>query len=596
MPSKRLEQIETAIQRLVDAKTAGSAAEVAAARALLDTPLSSDLTPPQILEAGKARLGQFEEAVQRQGNIVDWTKAANKGIAAAAANLERPDRLGIPAAEIDAEINQALGIAAQAVPQLSIHPGTGLIIEGRVVGELPLWQPIRVVEALSGASGPISRESLMTEIVGEKKARSPQGRGILTRFIGMLNQSAEKSGLPPVVENPDGKGFVLGPKYVVSGRERGFHPEAAEETPSGVRPVTYRIGQVLQMEGIAGFLSETQARNLIQGLVASGDLPVGVDVVEGKAQRRGKGREVVRDLELTPTGVSKLRLVVERFGGQGKIYVKSVVRALGEQGKPAPVAQTADDEGQRFWGAQVVADLKNVGTGTLNTLQQAGIFREGEHFEVIASGKRIYKPAARQVARKLDEAAAAAPIGRITREFVLKTFGQPEKVKPTDQAAWEKYGPNGPSVLTPFHELAALRSLQQCAPKIGERLGGEISPEFSDDLGKWIAARQTELLESTPEVQVSEEEKLRIRRETAATVLKMYQDLRPFNNIREELGGLEFLVDFVKAAKQEGERGKMIVEDFAEALVHPSVAVKNPNSPWNGGVVGGDITRIGRLA
>lgn len=345
MPSQRLEQIQAAIQKLTDAKKTGLADEIVAAQALLSAPLPQDLTPQQALETGKARLDRFGQVVKSQEEIANWAKAAADGMKVTIANLERPDRLAIPLEEIDANIDNALGIAAQAT-KLFIDPETGAVIAGRKAGELKSGQQLNLAKLLAEEGAPISQENLAEGIFGRK---GKEKSGDVRSLVAKLNRGAEDQGLPPVVVNPGRKGYGLGLEYEILGIQPAepAAPTVPVKTPvQAGRPESYSISQVLAMEGIAGVLSETQTRRLTQELLARGHLRVGEEVMEGRAQARGASSKIVRDLELTSAGVEIMRDVTNQFGAQSRIQTNDVVNWLsGQKGYPvALIPQKKDDE------------------------------------------------------------------------------------------------------------------------------------------------------------------------------------------------------------------------------------------------------------
>lgn len=417
-----------------------------------------------------------------------------------------------------------------------------------------------MISALAEAKKPLSQVELTDAIFGKKaNQKQTQTRAIVSK----VNTWAQEARLPQPVERAKETGYFLATAYQIIGTERpaiSIEPPAAEPTAPSGPPESYSMKNILAQPGIAGVLSEPQVRRLMQKLVASGHLRVGEHVIESRAQRRGTSSQVTRDLGATPVGLGILRLVAEKFGAQGKIYATSVKRALDEQRQLPPEKPAAE----RFWGKQIVADLKHIGSGTLKTMEQAGVLKPGEHFEITPSGKRVYLPPAKEVAKRLAAAAAAAPISRISREFVLNTFGQPDTGSKQREVASEfpDYGPNGPRVFTLEHELIILDRLQRCERGIEERLQKPINPSFKLERDLRLGELTARLVEDESLI-IDPEARKRLRREAAATVIELATNPRRFNFVRKQHPGLELALMVVKALDKES------IADLADVMVNP---------------------------
>lgn len=560
MGSKRLAEIQTAIQRLTDARQTGLAEEIAAAQSLFSIPLSPDLTPQQILEAGKARLDQFGQIVKDQENIANLTKEVMEGINITATNLERPDRLGIPAELIDSEIESVLGIVAQAT-KLFIDPETGTVIAGRQAGELKSGQQLNLAKLIAEEDGPISQGNLAVRIFGRK---GQEKSGDIRSLVAKLNRGAEGQGLPPVVINPGRRGYGLGPEYEILGVRlaESTIPSVPVKTPvQAGRPESYSISQVLAMEGIAGVLSETQTRRLTQELLAQGNLRIGAEVMEGRAQTRGASSRVVRDLELTPAGVEILRDIANQFGAQSRIRTYDVTKWLERQDEQSvkPVSQQIDSGVKRYWISQV-AEQSGVPETAIKVLHQIGAFREGIHFEQKRRAK-VYTDEALRVARRVADQAKKEKQDRFTERLIREAVGFPK-----ENDGENPYGPNGPKTFTVLHEQVILNRLQSCIPVIEHRIGKPLQESFKLELVTRLGELTTRLSEDST-LTISPEEQGIIRRQAAATVLELAKDARPFDFLRGKHLGIEIGLTFIRGLKDQGQT-KMVTE-FAHAIVNP---------------------------
>lgn len=565
MGSKRLEQIEAAIAKITDARKSGIIYEkIAAAQAALNSPLPPDWKPEQVLAVQSQRVEEFKGVLDGQTNVVKWANAVQNGLDVVITNLESQDRLAVPPAEIDAGIDTALGIAGQAA-KLFIDPETGIILRGEVVGGLKSGQQVDLAALLATKSQPTPQQELAVGIFGPKGKKIP---GAVRSLIAKLNRGAEEQDLPPVVVNPGRKGYSLEPKYEILGIQR---PEptitsiSAEVPvimpPDKIKPETFSISQVLAMEGISGVLSETQTRRLTQELLAKGNLRVGVEVMEGRAQARGTSSKVVRDLELTPAGVEILRDIANQFGAQSRIRTDDVVNWLtGQKDQPvATVSQPPVDTGKRYLISQVAAQT-GIPDTAIKVLHQIGALQEGTHF-IQKRRVKVYTDEALKVASQVAGQAKKEDQGRFTERLIRESVGLPK-----EKDGENPYGPNGPKTFTVFHEHAILHRLQSCIPVIEHRIGKPLQDSFKIELAACLG-ELTRRLSEDDKLTISSEEQGIIRRQAAATVLEWAQNARPFNFLRGKHQGIEIGLAFIKGLKDQGQ-AKMIRE-FADAIVNP---------------------------
>lgn len=564
MGSRRLEQIQTAIKKLTYAREVGLTDEIAAAQALLNTPLAPNLTPQQILEAGKARLDQFGQAVKNQENIAGWAKAATDGMKVTAANLEHPDRLGISSEIIDAEIDRVLGIAVQATPQLFIDQETGIVIAGRKAGELKPGQQLSLATFLGEKNELTSQEDLAVGIFGSKGKTRP---GHARSLIAKLNRSAEDQNLPPVVVNPGRKGYSLGSEYEIIGirpAELTAMPVLVKAPVQAGRLESYPISQVLTMEGIAGVLSKTQTRRLTQELLAKGNLRIGAEVMEGRAQARGASSKVVRDLELTPAGVAIMRDIANQFGAQSRIRTDDVVNWLtGQKDQPVATVSSQADAGKRYLISQV-AERTGIPDTAIKVLHEIGALKEGIHFEQRGRIK-VYKDEAFSMAQKVKARARKEGQNRYTERLIRDAVGLPK-----ENGGENPYGPNGPEALTVLVEHAILNRLQSCIPVIEHRIGKPLQDSFKLELAIRLGELTTRIAEDENLI-ISPDEQVKIRRQAAATVLELAKDDGSFNFLRGKQQGIEIGLAFIRGLKDRGQA--QMIKEFADAIVNPPTKV-----------------------
>lgn len=343
-----------------------------------------------------------------------------------------------------------------------------------------------------------------------------------------------------------------------------------------------------------GELSPAAVR--LAGVIKPGEEVTPSDIAGRLGIKPGSVSSTLNRIQPTETG----DLIILPLG-KGKYTRNPALTILGEE--PPPAASV-----QRFYGAQIVAGLENVGIGALKTLQQAGILKEGLHFDVTGSGRRVYRPEAKPIVQRLDKAAAAAPIGRITREFVLKTFPPPKEVKSTDQPAWENpYGPNGPRAANnDLVEFVIARAINDCLRpdeshpqrltpleiKTGHspteqtiRLAGEIAMRLVVLEGRLgLGEEKTDGGKLYPDeyktLELPEGGKSAANRLAAAAIMELAQNARPFNFIRRERPTYEFALTLVRGLKEIGRPD--LIEVMAQNLANPKSI--SGQGTWSGGV------------
>lgn len=471
--------------------------------------------------------------------------------------------------------------------KLIIDPLHKVVIRGEVVGEVPENSVgLQAVAILARTDKPLSQAKVASGIKFTPKggrAKTGVANHTLRSSIAEVNKAMEDQGLPRLINNLRGRGensgYVLGDYQILGIKSQSLTEFPVIAQPNKSKPATFSISQVLAMEGISGVLSETQTRRLTQELLVQGNLRVGAEVMEGRAQARGTSSKVVRDLELTPAGVEILRDIANQFGGQSRIRTDDVTEWLEKQ-KEQPVASVSQrvNTGRRFYISEV-AEKTGIPETAIKVLHRIGAFQEGIHFEQKRRVK-VYKDEAFSVARQVAHQAKEEDQGRFTERLIRKAVGLPK-----EKNGENPYGPNGPSVLTSEHERLILNRLKGCESGIEQRLKRPLSNEFKTE-------RDLRLLELT--ARLEEDESLiidsntqqRIRREAAATVLELAKDARKFNFIRQQHPGLELALMVIKAldAKSVGE--------LAEAMISPPKNI--PDAIDRNGLVNG-IRTVGPM-
>lgn len=476
--------------------------------------------------------------------------------------------------------------------KLIIDPVHRLVIRGEVIGEVPENSVgFQAVDILAFADEPLSQSEVAAGIkftTKGGKAKTGVETHVLRSSIAEVNRAMENQGLPRLIINKRkgddrGRGYVLGDYQIL-----GIKSQAAAEAPvtaqlGKVKPETFNISQVLRMEGISGVLSETQTRRLTQELLAKGNLRVGEEVMEGRAQARGASSKVVRDLELTSAGVEILRDIANQFGAQSRIRTADVVDWLERQNKqPVAVVFKSVDTGRRFYISEV-AEKTGIPEAAIKVLHQIGALKEGEHFEQKRRVK-VYTGEALKVARQVALKAKEEDQGRFTERLIRKAVGLPK-----ERDGENPYGLNGPRTFTVLHEHVILSRLQSCIPVIEHRIGKPLQDSFKLEL----AARLGELtarLDEDEELIINSAAQEKIRKQAAATVLELAQDARQFNFLRGKHQGIEIGLAFIRGLKDQGQ-AKMIGE-FADAIVNPPKKVAG--SIEKNGVVNG-IRTVGPM-
>lgn len=481
--SERLKQIQAAIGKLIDAKTAGSAAEIAAAQTLLNSPLSPDLTPQQALDAANARVAQFSQVIKRLEDIPLWAKAATDGLDIATANLEAPDRLAIPPEKIDAGIDAALGITAQAASKVFVVTEPGVVIEGgKPIGRVTPAM-INVLDVLRNTEETITPSDIADQI--------GTSRGSAVEVLGRL--FGNEVGGRLVAHKERGK-YQLQPGVELLGREIGAGETIFIPAPHPVEePASYRISQVLADPAIGGNLSETQLRRLNQDLLDRKMLKPEVHIVKGKIQRRGASQEEVPDLKLTEPGKKIIAAIAAQFAGEKRVPTNEVVSWLSQpevaaklglevkvetidRVKPKP-AGVAPDPKKLFWGISVT-EKTGVSQGVLDALQRHGDLQDNNDIIYTRGGKRVYRGTTLGVVEDWRQIAAKAG-AELTPEFILSA------PKHVDVSAIEKtidkypesitpYGKNGADTYRPEIGLLLLNTIVHCLPAARRKVGPDI--------------------------------------------------------------------------------------------------------------------------
>lgn len=96
--------------------------------------------------------------------------------------------------------------------QFFIDPETGTVIEGKLAGELPRGRGVNIAEILAQADKPLPQPQLTRQLYG-KNAFPEKQHELRSCVSQQLNRPAAAQGLPRVVENVRGSGYVLSPNY-----------------------------------------------------------------------------------------------------------------------------------------------------------------------------------------------------------------------------------------------------------------------------------------------------------------------------------------------------------------------------------------------
>lgn len=566
--SERLRQIQAAIEKLTDAKAAGSAAEIAAAQALLSAPLSQDFTPEQALTAGLQRTGNLEELLKDRGRVINWAKEATDGIKIAMVNLEKPDRLAISPAEIDAKINKALGIAGQAA-KLFIDPKTGTVIRGEKVGELkPRESGLAVISSLAAAEQPIGQAALTATVFEQKGGTKP----VVTKsVISRVNAWAEETGLPRVVERAREQGYYLSPAYQVIGVEIQQPSQSPPAVPSAeARPKTFTISEVLETDKIKGKMTDVRLRHLAQGLVASGHLRVGEHVMERHAGDKSY-------LDYTPAGIERLAGIAIEFGSKGKIYVDTVREWLDSQTAKVEPPAAAETEPVAL-GVSQLAEAAGVSTSVVTTMLKHGKLVKDVHYGLSPQGRfHIYNARAVADVTKVGEKMADEKAENVSLQLIEAAL-TPGITKERKNI----YGKNGYQTLnTDVAEYIALTGLKNCLPRFESITGKPVNEEFAIEIeidnrlgelaeklaiGQFAAGITDEQLEKEFPV-LGPTQAVEIRRGIAASVFHIANNpaTREFHFIKNQRPGVDLLVTAMKNLAESGHTD--LIAKFAKMFV-----------------------------
>lgn len=477
--SRRLAEIKSAIEGLAKRAVADQSSVVEASRTVLNAPLSPELNPDQIISAASDRIIIYKDAVARGTEVGGFAQQAVAGIAISEKNLLDPDKLAFRPEDVDAAIDQALGFAVQAEAKYFVDPKTGGVFRGQKVGQLRTGQPMAGLEALSRADGPLTPADLAKSMFpGDKKDK--RKAGVVSPLLTSMSRDAVAQGLPPVISRGE-EGFeLLSPYEIIS----SFATQTEEL--SG-KPKSYRIGEVLEADGIKGVLSIPQVRHLTQELLRPeyGDLIIGTHVVETRAQKRGSGDAVTRDLELTDEGLQIIQWVASKFGDKPRISVGKVSEGLKDAfgAKPIEAETSTTEEKEWFWGSHV-AEEAGVTTGTLKAMVNLGALTDGIDFKTEQRGGKLITVYAGSAAKKARQVVAALPEGqnKITERVIRKALGLGESETESPVVGENPYGEYSSKLFTPQPIALTLGTFDYCLRSIRDQAQGPILADRDNDL------------------------------------------------------------------------------------------------------------------
>lgn len=570
----RLEQIQAAIEELQKKKLVGLGEELKLSQISISAALPTEIVgkPDEALALRTAQLASLHDLSEKSDNLGKGTGLVKSGFDEIKNGLEL-----IPQSEVDEAIDAALGLSAQAGAKLYIDSQTGAIIEGRMAAQLKAGKQTEIISLLGEQSQPMPQTDLAKRMFG-KSSKARVGETI--SLIGKINRSVKAQDLPAVVVNSGHTGYRLGSGYQVIGTE--LTDKDFELSTQPVKPASFSISEVTEMEGVSGVLSDYQVRHLTQELLAVGVLRVGDEVMEGDAQARGKNKQIVSDIELTQLGIEAMRKIAHQFGAQSRIRTADVTQWLKSQnGQPAVAGLPEPKAERRYWISEI-AESAGVSKSVIKTLDEIGAFKKGIHFFTNNGKTKAYTGEALQITKKVADKLATEGRTRFSEKLIR------EALKISEESSDEHpYGPNGPKTFTVQHEQVILQRLQDCLPVIERKVGHPIRETFQTELAMRLG-ELTERLKGDEALVIDDEQKRNIRRQAAATVLELAEDARRFNHLRQNHPGIAIGLAFIKGAKNSG--NEQMIREFTDAIVNPPVKVVDALTVARDGLVGRVLT------
>lgn len=573
----RLEQIQATIEELQKKKLVGLGEELKLSQISISAALPTEIVgkPDEALALRTAQLASLHDLSEKSDNLGKGTGLVKSGFDEIKNGLEL-----IPQSEVDEAIDAALGLSAQAGAKLYIDSQTGAIIEGRMAAQLKAGKQTEIISLLGEQSQPMPQTDLAKRMFG-KSSKARVGETI--SLIGKINRSVKAQDLPAVVVNSGHTGYRLGSGYQVIGTE--LTDKDFELSTQPVKPASFSISEVTEMEGVSGVLSDYQVRHLTQELLAVGVLRVGDEVMEGDAQVRGKNKQIVSDIELTPSGVEAVRKIAHQFGAQSRIRTADVAAWLrGQESQPAVAGLPESKAGKRYWISEV-AESAGVSKSVIKTLEEIGAFKQGVHFITNNGRTKAYTDEALQITKKVADKLATEGRTRISEKLIREALEIIEES--SDDRPYGPNGPNGPKTFTVQHEQVILQRLQDCLPVIERKVGHPIRETFQTELAMRLG-ELTERLKGDEALVIDDEQKRNIRRQAAATVLELAEDARRFNHLRQNHPGIAIGLAFIKGAKNSG--NEQMIREFTDAIVNPPVKVVDALTVARDGLVGRVLT------